>query len=189
MHLLELAFLESCTVLLALGWMVWNVIELMTHCDEIIFKNVVGFLLYNTTAYICPFHSSDAAYFLRSVLVFVCQAPTAHLHISPKILFCICGIRSLASPVALYFVLFVLNLSSLRYRPHLLLFCNDSCTYIQLHVFVTPCSVQNFFLQTSKCTPTSWKSFSFAAFHERWGTVNVQMDLLIFLLAITGWVM
>lgn len=144
MHLLELASVESCTVLLALGWVVWNAIELMTHCDEIIFKNVVGFLLYSTTADICPFHSSDAAYFLRSVLVFVCQAPTAHLHIPPKILFSTCRIRSLASPVALYFVLFVFNLSSLRYRPRMLLFCNDCCTYIHLHIFLTPCSVQNF---------------------------------------------
>lgn len=63
MYLLELIFLESCTILLALGWVVWNVIELMTHCGEIIFKNVVGFWLNNTMAYICPFFSSDAAYF------------------------------------------------------------------------------------------------------------------------------
>lgn len=52
-----------------------------------------------------------------------------------KILFSICRIFCVPLLVTLYFVLCVLNLSSLWYRSCMILFYNDCCLYIGLHMF------------------------------------------------------
>lgn len=99
-------------------------IEITSPCGEINFENLVGFLLYNTMAYICLFSFSGAACF--------CGFSPAVKH--PQHTF-LCLLKSFSVSVGYtVFLCCVCVPSTLRCRSCMSLFYNESCVCIGLQI-------------------------------------------------------